>query len=108
MLSSKQLQCRQPNKYPLPFDYQLQGHRPSFMNFIFQYLYQSLSERFHLDKSIIDFNFTRLDEAMTIMTIQHDQQYWTEEQQKTKEERHLSFDFSQLALALEIFLQTDG
>jgi len=45
---------------------------------------------------------------MFMMARSNDQQYWTDEQQKTKEGRDISFDVSQLALALEIFLQTDG
>jgi hypothetical protein len=61
-----------------------------------------------VDEAIIDYNLTRLDEAMVTMAMNNDRQYWTDEQQQTKEERDISFDMTQLAIALEIFLQTDG
>ncbi len=78
------------------------------MNCVYQYLYHHLSQRLQVDEAIIDYNLTRLDEAMVTMAMNNDRQYWTDEQQQTKEERDISFDMTQLAIALEIFLQTDG
>ena len=108
LLSTQQLQCRQRDQYPCPFQYQLLGNSPSFLNFIYRYLYQHLSARLQIDEALIDFNLTRLDEAMSILAMNNDWQYWTEEQQRTKDQRNIVFDLSQWAIALEIFLQTDG
>lgn len=108
MLSNEQRQHRQSGRYLLPFSYEiLNQEQHSFMNFIYRYLYEHLNERFHVDLSILDYNLTRLDETMTIMCMQHDQQYWTDEQRKYREDRSIQFDFAQIALALEIFLQVD-
>ena len=107
-LSDKQLQRRQFGVYQRPFEYKILGNSPSFLNSTYQYFYQHLSERLHIDPTIIDFNLTRLDEAMSTLAMNNDRQYWTHEQQGTREERDIAVDFVQLAIALEIFLQTDG
>lgn len=107
-LSNEQLQRRQVGVYQPAFYYQILGHQPSFLNSTFQYLYQHLSERLHIDPTIIDFNLARLDEAMSTLAMNNDRQYWTKEQQRTREERNIAVDLVQLAIALEIFLQTDG
>ena len=94
--------------YPRPFEYKILGDNSSFLNSIYQSLYQDLSKRLHIDEAIIDYNLTRLDEAMVMMARNNDWQYWTDEQQNNHEERGITFDVSQLVTALEIFLQTDG
>lgn len=99
---------RQQGQHPLPFEYHILGQIPSFMNFVYRYLYQQLSERLHIDEGLIDFNLTRLDETLVTMITHQNQQYWTDEQQKCKSDRFHPFDAYQWALALEIFLQVDG
>ena len=101
-MSTNQVQCRQEGAYDRPFQYKILGNNPSFLNFIYRYVYQHLGERLHIDEAIIDYNLTRLDEAMVTIAIKNDLQ------QKSTEERDIAFDISQLAIALEIFLQTDG
>ena len=107
-LSDQQLQRRQFGVFQRPFEYKILGNHPSFLNSTYQYLYQHLSERLHVDPAIIDFNLARLDEVMSTLAMNNDQQYWTDEQQRTREERDIALDFTQIAMTLEIFLQTDG
>jgi hypothetical protein len=102
------LQCRQSGVHERTFQYKILGNHPSFLNFVYRYLYQHLSERLHIDEAIIDYNLTRLDEAMLTIAMNNDQQYCIDNDQHRMEERDITFDVSQMAIALEIFLQTDG
>lgn len=106
---TNELQFRRHGYFQSPVQYRriLSQDNESFFNRIYRTIYEDLGQRLHVDKALIDYNLTRLDEAMSRIEINRLQQYYTVEQLKTARDRLMHFDIEQYALALEIFLQFD-
>lgn len=94
ILSHQQLADRQSGVFPTAFQLIERKEQsisiiPSFMKYLHRNLIVEWSQQWNIDASIIDYNFTRLDEITTQFQIQ-------------------PYHLHEWPLALEIFLQIDG
>ena len=106
-LTNEQQRRRDYHSFHQPFTLIDQSNdvtvRPFFVS-IYHHMYEDLTQRFHVDNAILDYNYERLRQCIHIMT--QERVRYGLDPQNTMGREQLRID--EYALALEFYLQIDG
>lgn len=107
-LTPEQRRMRQRGIFPLPFtlidDRQQDQHLPSFLLAFDELLYGDLSRRLQIDKSILDYNYERMNKCLTIMRNERLQHRFL----PSPASHYEYLPLQEYPIALEFYLQIDG
>jgi hypothetical protein len=107
-LTKEQRRLREHNTFKQSFA--LMDHRnhnnhiPSFFLDLYQQLFTDLTRRFHVDDSILDYNYQRLFKCMAIMTDERIQHRF----HRNPLGHYEQLPINEYGVALEFYLQIDG